>query len=148
MAHYFNLLNGQRVPSIGLGTYAFDTGHVSTADSSSVSTKEDPATTKLPIEEMVKQAIASGYRHIDCAHAYNNEQEVGRGIKRAMDEYGIPRYGLNSRKILIWAQSQITDLAVVHYLGLICSVFFFTRCNTGQIFLSAVWCVKCSKSDF
>uniref|UniRef100_F6WI49 NADP-dependent oxidoreductase domain-containing protein n=1 Tax=Ciona intestinalis TaxID=7719 RepID=F6WI49_CIOIN len=39
----------------------------------------------------VKEAIAMGYRHIDTAYYYTNEEEVGKGIADAMSEYKIPR---------------------------------------------------------
>lgn len=35
----------------------------------------------------MKIALQAGYRHIDCAPAYQNEAAVGRGIKAS----GIPR---------------------------------------------------------
>lgn len=35
----------------------------------------------------VETALRSGYRHIDTAHAYGNEKEVGQGIRAS----GIPR---------------------------------------------------------
>lgn len=45
-------------------------------------------------EEVAYQAIANGYRRLDCACDYGNEQQVGRGIKRAISE------GLVERKDL------------------------------------------------
>src|SRR3954469_4573424 len=34
---------------------------------------------------LVRQAIAAGYRHLDCACDYGNEAEVGAGIQTALD---------------------------------------------------------------
>ncbi|MEE1296395.1 MAG: aldo/keto reductase [Bifidobacterium sp.] len=42
----------------------------------------------------VHQAIKDGYRLIDTAHDYGNEQGVGEGIHRAMDELGLKREDL------------------------------------------------------
>lgn len=33
------------------------------------------------MRKAVAHAIKSGYRHIDCAWAYRNQEEVGQGIK-------------------------------------------------------------------
>lgn len=41
-------------------------------------------------QEVVENAIVSGYRHIDTAAAYNNEEGVGRGIRSS----GVPRADL------------------------------------------------------
>jgi alcohol dehydrogenase (NADP+) len=56
---YFQLNSGSKIPSIGLGTFGSD----------SVTHKTVAAT--------VKKAIFSGYRHIDCASVYGNENEIG-----------------------------------------------------------------------
>jgi len=38
------------------------------------------------MEDVVYNAIKMGYRHLDCAADYGNEVEVGKGIKKAIDE--------------------------------------------------------------
>ena len=35
------------------------------------------------VGEAVEQALKAGYKHIDAAAIYMNEQEVGRGIKKS-----------------------------------------------------------------
>jgi methylglyoxal/glyoxal reductase len=57
---YKKLSNGIEIPMIGFGTF------------------------KIPndsVAEIVKDAIATGYRHIDTAAIYRNEVGVGKGIK-------------------------------------------------------------------
>jgi len=34
----------------------------------------------------VYEAVKTGYRHIDCAEAYDNQADIGKGIRRALDE--------------------------------------------------------------
>ena len=46
------------------------------------------------IEDVVYQSIIDGTRLIDTASRYNNEEEVGRGIKRAIDEGKVKREDL------------------------------------------------------
>ena len=57
----FTLSNGINIPVIGYGTWQ---------------TPSDGST-----RECVKNAVLSGYRHIDTAFAYGNEAEVGEGIR-------------------------------------------------------------------
>lgn len=63
----FKLNDGNDIPSFGFGTFQIP------ADGSTYNA--------------VKMALAAGYRHIDTAVAYFNEQEVGKAIK----DSGIPR---------------------------------------------------------
>ena len=58
----FNLNNGLSIPSVGLGTWLIDNDKVS---------------------DVVKDAIEIGYRHIDTAQAYENEEGVGIGIRKS-----------------------------------------------------------------
>ncbi|WP_027109230.1 aldo/keto reductase [Lacticigenium naphthae] len=63
----FTLANGVKIPVLGYGTWQV--------------TDPNEATTG------VKHAVKAGYRHIDTAEMYRNEEYVGKGIK----ECGVPR---------------------------------------------------------
>ncbi|BHF66648.1 hypothetical protein SprV_0200967000 [Sparganum proliferum] len=43
------------------------------------------------VEEPVQWAIEAGYRHIDCAHAYGNEVNVGYALKKKFDDGTVRR---------------------------------------------------------
>ena len=60
----------QTVPSIGLGTY-------------NMSPEE--------AEKMTYESIMYGYRHIDTAAVYRNEEAVGVGLKKAIKELNLDR---------------------------------------------------------
>ncbi|EMC99116.1 hypothetical protein BAUCODRAFT_66038 [Baudoinia panamericana UAMH 10762] len=46
------------------------------------------------VSEAVSWAIQAGYRHIDCAAAYGNEDKVGRGIADGLAQTGLSREDL------------------------------------------------------
>jgi alcohol dehydrogenase (NADP+) len=60
------------IPQIGLGT-ARITGNTS---------------------EVIASAIVNGFRHIDCAFMYNNQKEIGVGIKEGLKRTGLARSDL------------------------------------------------------
>jgi diketogulonate reductase-like aldo/keto reductase len=59
----YQLANGVKIPCIGFGTWQTPNGEVAVSS--------------------VKSAIAAGYRHIDTAAAYGNEESVGKAIKES-----------------------------------------------------------------
>ena len=58
--------NGARIPAIGFGTWTL---------------------TGAPCADLVRRALGCGYRHIDTADLYDNEEAVGEGIRAS----GVPR---------------------------------------------------------
>lgn len=63
----YKLSNGIEIPVVGFGTWQTPDGEVAV--------------------QSVKEALHAGYRHIDTAQGYGNEESVGRAIS----ESGIPR---------------------------------------------------------
>lgn len=61
------LNDGNRIPQFGMGVYQVPDGK--------------------PTYEAVTAALRLGYRHIDTAHAYQNERSVGKAVR----DSGIPR---------------------------------------------------------
>ena len=59
----YQLNNGMSIPTVGFGTWQTPDGEVA--------------------ERSVLHAIQAGYRHIDTAAAYGNEESVGRAIKKS-----------------------------------------------------------------
>lgn len=58
----YTLANGVEIPKLGLGTWMID---------------------NEAVVQVVKDALDSGYRHIDTAQAYLNEEGVGHGLKES-----------------------------------------------------------------
>ena len=59
-----------QIPAVGFGTYLIE--------------QDDAA-------EAVQAAISAGYRHVDTAAVYNNEQGVGEGIRRGLASHHLRR---------------------------------------------------------
>ncbi|GIP35738.1 aldo/keto reductase [Paenibacillus sp. J2TS4] len=67
LAECTELSNGVKMPWLGLGVWKVEDGHM--------------------VENAVRSAIQTGYRSIDTAAVYGNEQGVGRAVAEA----GVPR---------------------------------------------------------
>ena len=61
-------------------------------------------TWQIPIDQVDKivayAILEAGYRHIDCAWMYGNEEGVGKGIKAALDSGKVKREELFVRPLL------------------------------------------------
>ncbi|OEK68657.1 aldo/keto reductase [Staphylococcus equorum] len=71
---YIDFHNGNTMPQLGLGVFRVE--------------NDDTA------KDAVKHAIINGYRSIDAALVYGNEEMVGRGIQEGMATAGIQRKDL------------------------------------------------------
>lgn len=58
---YITLNSGNKIPAVGLGTWNGK---------------------GFPLQNAIETAIKEGYRHIDTAHDYGNESDVGKALKR------------------------------------------------------------------
>ncbi|PRW56478.1 aldo-keto reductase family 4 member C9-like [Chlorella sorokiniana] len=66
----FPLRDGTRIPAVGLGTWKAAPGEV---------------------RQAVHVALQAGYRHIDCASVYQNEEEVGDALDHVLRNGLLPR---------------------------------------------------------
>uniref|UniRef100_A0A914WIJ7 NADP-dependent oxidoreductase domain-containing protein n=1 Tax=Plectus sambesii TaxID=2011161 RepID=A0A914WIJ7_9BILA len=64
------LKSGEKIPVIGLGTWLSKPGEVAQA---------------------LKIALKNGYRHIDCAHAYMNQDEIGQVLEEVIAQGTVKR---------------------------------------------------------
>ena len=81
------LNNGLEIPLMGLGTT-----RLRNINDANKSLKDDNR--NKDVEEVVYNSIKHGTRLIDTASKYENEVEVGKGIKRAIDEGIVKREDL------------------------------------------------------
>ena len=77
--------NGANIPLLGLGTWDIR-GDV--------------------CRRIVEQALRLGYRHVDTAQAYENEREVGEGIRKS----GVPREEIHVTTKVWWTQLAPADV--------------------------------------
>lgn len=73
MSPFFELNTGAKIPSVGLGTWRADHGLIGDA---------------------LATAIKVGYRHIDCAQLYENEEEIGFALKKIFEDGIVKREDL------------------------------------------------------
>lgn len=71
---YIDFHNGNTMPQLGLGVFRVENDNTA--------------------KDAVKHAIINGYRSIDAALVYGNEEMVGRGIQEGMDAADIQREDL------------------------------------------------------
>ncbi|MBO5608232.1 MAG: aldo/keto reductase [Treponema sp.] len=69
MKKEFTLSNGIKIPAVGYGSY--------------LSTENG--------KQVIKDALDSGYRYIDTARFYNNEDEIGEALEEYRLEHGLER---------------------------------------------------------
>lgn len=98
----YQLNNGVKIPCVGFGTWQVSDGETAVT--------------------AVKEAIAAGYRHIDTAAGYGNEESVGRAVK----ESGIAR-----EKIFITSKLRNLD----HGYEATCQAFEETMRKLGTDYL-------------
>lgn len=89
---YITLNDGRKIPQLALGTW-------NNVDSENTINS-------------VYEAIKIGYRHIDTAAIYKNEEEVGKGIKKAIDEGIVKREDLFVTTKLWGTQQRMSQQAI------------------------------------
>ena len=68
MVTQIRLADGTLMPQAAMGTFHSDNPDLEAA-----------------MEDVITEAIRLGYRHLDCATAYQNEEVVGRAISKAIE---------------------------------------------------------------
>lgn len=105
---YLKLNDGNRIPQFGLGVFQI---------------AGDAAT-----EQAVATALKLGYRHIDTAHAYENERGVGAAVKKSgltrddvwltsklwPSDYGLEKTPVAIDKMLARLETDHLDLLLLH----------------------------------
>ena len=132
---YYSLPNNDSIPGLGLGTWKSGTGEVYQA---------------------VTEALTIGYRHFDCAPAYENEKEVGQALQDGMSSGNINREELwvtsklwnnahKSDQVLPALEKTLRDLRLdyldlylIHWPVVFTGEVFFPRSGEDFIALESV----------
>ena len=108
---YVKLANGVEMPILGYGVYQV---------------------TKDECERCVSEALEVGYRHIDTAQSYFNEEEVGEAVAKS----GIPRpkrATFCAGKILSACANVLTKPAPLHIISNVKRKTLFSRSRRSQL---------------
>ena len=70
------LYTGARIPVLGLGTFGSD------------------SVTHAEVADSVREALAVGYRHLDCASVYGNEDKIGEVLEEVFESGVLKREDL------------------------------------------------------
>lgn len=70
------LYTGARIPVLGLGTFGSD------------------SVTHAEVADSVREALAVGYRHLDCASVYGNEDKIGEVLEEVFESRVLKREDL------------------------------------------------------
>ncbi|XP_025982382.1 NADPH-dependent aldo-keto reductase, chloroplastic-like isoform X3 [Glycine soja] len=81
---FFELNTGANIPSLGLGTWLADPGVVGDVIAHAVEVFSSYTILSLHV----------GYRHIDCAQIYGNQEEIGLALKKLFEEGVVKREDL------------------------------------------------------
>ncbi|XP_058000083.1 NADPH-dependent aldo-keto reductase, chloroplastic isoform X1 [Hevea brasiliensis] len=100
---FFQLNTGAKIPSVALGTWQAEPGLVGDAVVAGIkvfllviflfSNKHQPMVW-LSITVFGSSSMQIGYRHIDCAQAYDNEKEIGSVLKKLFEDGVVKREDL------------------------------------------------------
>lgn len=86
----YKLNTGAEIPALGLGRFS----GVAKAEMHALTRSGTWKSSPEEVQDAVYHAIKVGYRHIDTAFAYQNEEDVGKGIRKAIDEGLVKREDL------------------------------------------------------
>ena len=107
-APFTKTVRGVEIPTVAIGVFEVDPGET---------------------EETVADALAAGYRHVDTAAAYLNEEEVGRGLARSgvdrdevwvttkvwLSEFAPDKLRQSAERSLRWLGIDRIDLLLLHW---------------------------------
>lgn len=107
MASLVKLSSGYYIPTVGLGTWLSQPGQVGNA---------------------LKIALNNGYRHIDCAHVYQNQIELGEAFDEVFKE-GNVKVGMVTKEAFLISSILCLEIN----LFLFCSPFSMPKSQSVNL---------------